>query len=151
MHLDMYCAKTSYAKYNTITYVVQALPCTMLARALSPWQHVLTKPIICQRGQKKISLHMLPNPPYASEDTNSISICVEKTPHSPTVTQNLSEDMLTKHMYGPARTESPSHPVFTKTLPYQRGRKMYLNSCCPSIRTYHLNIFGQTPPMTGRT
>jgi hypothetical protein len=82
---------------------------------------------------------MLPNPPYASEDTNSISICVEKIPHRPTITQNVSEDMLTKHMYGPARTESPSHPVFTKNLPYQRGRKMYLNSCLPSpsIRTYN--------------
>ena len=41
-------------------------------------------------------------------------------------------------MYGPARKVIPSHPVFNKTLPYQRGRKMYLNSCWPSpfIRTY---------------
>ena len=92
---------------------------------------------------------MLPNPPYASVDTNCISMCFQKTPHMPTVKQNVSEEMLTKHMYGPARTESPSHPVFTKTLPYQRGRKMYLHSCwpSPSIRTYNASQhFCPNPP-----
>ena len=148
MHLDRYCAKPSYANDNT---VVQALPCTMLSTGTKSMATCVIQSHHMPGRTKQISLHMLPNQPYASEDANCISICLEKTPHRPTVTQNVSEDMLTKHMYGPVRTESPSNPVFTKTLPYQRGRKMYLNSCCPSIRTYHLNIFGQTPPMTGRT
>jgi hypothetical protein len=72
-------------------------------------QHVLTKPLSCQRGDK-IRLNMCsPNPTNARKKTKCISTFVDQNPLIPAMTQNASQHVL------------------TKIIQCQRGHKMYLN------------------------
>ena len=78
----------------------------MPVRTHNASQHVLKKPLICQRGHKiylnmcwpntrklaRTEIHRLmcwPNPSHASEDTKYISRCVDYTPSMPEGTQHV--------------------------------------------------------------
>ena len=55
-----------------------------------------------------------PNPSHASEGTECISTCIGKTPP------------------GSTRTDNASQHVFNKSIPCQRGHKIYPNLCRPN-------------------
>ena len=52
---------------------------SMKARTQNAWQHVLTKPLPCQRGQKMHLNMCWRNPSLISEDRKCISSCVVQT------------------------------------------------------------------------
>ena len=64
-------------------------------------QHMMTKPLPCQRGNK-VHLHLLwPNPSYIGENTMYIWTCVDQNPWKPTRTQHVSQHALS----------NPSHTI----------------------------------------
>ena len=145
MNLNMWWPNLSKASYYTkCTSTCVDRTHSMLARTQNASQQVLTKPHICQR-EHKINLNScpmtvrtqkylnicLPNPVHASEDTSTISTCVDESHPMPARPQNVSQLVLTKpiscqrghklklNVYWP-RTEliNASHHVLTKSLPF---------------------------------
>ena len=124
-------------------------------------QLVLTKPIPCQRKQKMLLNTWWPNRFHPTEDTKCISTCIDQTPPMPARTQNTSQHVLTKPSHDREDTKcrpktshasedtkftstlcrhnpsqagedkNASQLVLTKSLPWQRGHKMYLDLCWP--------------------
>ena len=108
------------------------------AGAPNAWQHVLTKPLPCQRGHKMHLKICSTNPSHASEDTKGISKCVDQT--------------------HPCQREKGMH-LYALTKPSHSSKdiKMNFNSCLPnpaheSKATNCLSIYGyQTYPNAART
>ena len=122
---------------------------------------MLTKPVLCQRGQKWFSTCVEqtpikcqpgdtmylnlggPNPENASEDTKcTLNMCWPKSIrcqrghklHLNMFQQNSTYSSKDIKLYlKPARTQKVSQHVLTKSLPCLRVHKMQLNMCWPNL------------------
>jgi hypothetical protein len=65
-----------------------------------------THPLPCQQGHKKLLNIRWPNPIYNKAATKCISAFVAQTTHMPTITQNKSQNVLTKHYHACTGTKS---------------------------------------------
>ena len=97
MHLNLCWPDASHASEDPkcISTCVDQTP-PMTARTQNASQHVLTKRLPCQRGNKTYLNMCWPNLSNDSEDTKYISSCVDQTPLMPARSQNVSQHLLTK-------------------------------------------------------
>ena len=141
----------------------------MPARTEFPSQHVLTKPLLYQRGHKMYLNRCWPNPSNANEDSRCTLLCYDQTHPMPARTQHVFQHVLTKPIPLPAKIQNASqnvlpnhrpcqrgHKMYLKPLPWQRGHKMNLNMCCPKPSNARQNTkrtstcVEQIPPLQAR-
>ena len=111
-------------------------------------QHVLTKHYHASTGTKSIAT-CVTTPNLTSEATKCISTCVDQNllmsertikvfqlvltkPTACQLGQQFISTCVDQTQPMPARTQNASQIVLTKKIPWQRGHKMYHNSCWPS-------------------
>ena len=147
MHLNMSCPYTSHASEGTkcISTCIEQTP-PLPVRTQNAPQHVLNKPILCQRGIKMHLNMCCPNPSLANEDTKCISKCLDHNAFVPARTENISQRVLTNLSHArdnikfistwvdltpPMRgtMQNVSLHVLTKPHPCQRGYKKHLKMC----------------------
>ena len=119
--VDTNCMYTCVVQIPPMPAVDQ--PQTMPARTKKAYQHVLTKPLICQRGHKVHLNFWWSHRSHDSADTKCWH--VEKTHPMPEIANIVSQ------------------LVFSKPIPWQRGHKIY-HMCWPNMPPrpkIYLNIF----------
>ena len=147
INFNMSWANPNHASTDTkciLTWIDQTQP--MTAKTPNASQHVLPKPLPCQRRHKIYLNTFWQNLCYASKDTKYVSTCVDQTPfhaskdtkcigtpvdqthHIPVRKQTSSQNVLTKPNPCHGRHDIYQN-MFIKPLPRHRRHKIYVNLC----------------------
>ena len=140
--VDTNCMYTCVVQIPPMPAVDQ--PQTMPARTKKAFQHVLTKPLICQRGHKLYLNLIWQNPSQASEDIKCTSSCIDLTPPMTESTHNYLE------LCWPNTSHADKHRKFISTCVDQtipaKTQKVPLSGTKGTS-----TCFGQTHPIPAGT
>ena len=147
MYLNIWCPNHYHASED-IKCISTCVDQTLLipARTQNLFQHVLPKPIECQRG---LNMYINKCWCHASEDLICTSKCVDQTHPIPAKTQNVSQNMY--------RPNSSNASEIAECLTCHRRHKMFLNMCWPNTshsreyRKWISTCVYQTPHITAKT